>query len=165
MSPVNPKTSMNITQTIVRLFLLICFAAGMFALPAAVAADANPAIPAIIQNGFKSWAVRDASYAFDVWKKGGLLETDVKPAQLARYFGQVDNIVGKYKSYETVETKTISASSRIIYLSINFEQAAVYARFLVYRKDSGWVIQNMDFSPKPEAIMPWLAFAGENYGQ
>src|SRR5580700_5480598 len=149
---------MKITPRIIWLCSLIALVC--FALPVSVAAADNTPIPSIIQNGFKSWAARDASYAFDVWKKGGLLETDVKPAQLARYFGQVDNIVGKYKSYETVETKTISASSRIIYLSINFEQAAVYARFLVYQKDSGWVIQNMDFSPKPEAIMPWLAFAG-----
>jgi hypothetical protein len=48
---------------------------------------------------------------------------------------------------------------------VNFEQAAVYGRFLLYRADKGWVVQNMDFSPKPEAIMPWLAFEGGTYGE
>jgi len=156
---------MKITLGKVRACLLITFACGCFAFTASNAAAADTSIPGIIQDGFKSWAAKDASYAFDVWKKGGLLETDAKPAQLARYFGQMDRLLGNYKSYEPIQSKPITESSRIIYLSVNFERAAAYARFLVYRTDKGWVIQNMDFSAKPEAIMPWLAFAGEDSGQ
>lgn len=158
---------MKATHGFIRFWFSLCIilSAGLLAPPATNAADANQKIPGIIQDGFKSWAGRDASYAMDVWKKGGLLENDSKPAALARYFNQMDRALGKYKSYDAIDSKPVSQSSKIIYLSVNFEQAAVYARFLVYRTDNGWVVQNMDFSAKPEAIMPWLAFAGENYGQ
>lgn len=158
--------NMNTLPKIIRSRLVLSLACVLFALPRAIAADAGGPIPAVIQAGFKYWAAKnDASYAFDIWKKGGLLDTDAKPAELARYFGRIDHTVGNYKSFETIQSKPIGDSSRIIYLSINFEHAAVYGRFLVYRTDKDWVVQNMDFSPKPEAIMPWLAFTGENYEQ
>jgi hypothetical protein len=48
---------------------------------------------------------------------------------------------------------------------MNFERSAIYARFMLYRNDKAWVLQNMDFNPRPEAIMPWLAFEGTNYSE
>ena len=48
----------------------------------------------------------------------------------------------------------------IFYLSMIFDCGVVYASFLVYRAEKDWVVQNMDFNTKPEAIMPWLAFEG-----
>jgi hypothetical protein len=59
------------------------------------------------------------------------------------------------------QTKGVSRNSEVIYLSINFEQGLVYARFLVYKTEKDWVVQNMDFSDRPEALMPWLAFEGQ----
>ena len=158
---------MNITKTFLRVALILGIVCGGFALPVARAADSDASIPTIIQNGFKSWAAKDASYAFDIWKMGGLLENDSKPAKLAGYFARMDRTLGKCISCELIESKRIGDSSRTVYMSINFEHAAVYARFLMYRptKDKDLVVQDMDFSPKPEAIMPWLSFAGQDYGQ
>jgi hypothetical protein len=131
----------------------------------AVAADASPAIPPVIEAGFAAWGkVSDPNVAFSFWKKGGLMENDAKVAALANYFRRIERAVGNYKSYEPVESKQISRNSRITYLAINFERGAVYARFLIYRTDNNWVVQNMDFSTQPEALMPWLAFAGGDYG-
>jgi hypothetical protein len=45
--------------------------------------------------------------------------------------------------------------------AINFERGAVYARFVVYHAERDWVVQNMDFSTRPESILPWLSFAGD----
>lgn len=123
-------------------------------------------VPVIIENGFKAWAKnRNASWAFDVWKIGGLMERDNKPSALSRYFSQMDQVLGNYESYEVVETKHISKNSEVIYLSFNFAHAAMFGRLMLYQTDSDWVVQSMDFSPKPEAMMPWLMFAGENYAQ
>ena len=66
--------------------------------------------------------------------------------------------LGNYKSYELIETKGIGQTSRTVYLSMIFERGIVYARFLVCRADKDWVVQDMDFNTKPEAIMPWLTF-------
>jgi hypothetical protein len=130
------------------------------------AADDVLPVPPVIQDGFQVWTKKqNSSYAFDIWKKAGLLDEDKKPSVLSGYFSRIDQTVGNYKSYEVVESKRINESSEIFYLAINFEHAVVYARFLVYRADKAWVVQNMDFSLRPETLMPWLAFAGENYSQ
>ena len=130
---------------------------------AAPEAPASMETPAIVRDGFMTWAKKGSTYAFDVWQKGGLLEDDRKPQALFNYFRRMDRALGNYKSYEVIDSKAIGPNSSIIYISMNFERAAVYGRFLVYRTEKAWVIQNMDFSPKPEAIMPWLAFNEGNY--
>ena len=95
--------------------------------------------------------------ALDAWQKGGLIEGDRKVLVEANYFKRINPAIGGFKSYELVEVQKIAQSSQIIYLTINFERAAVYARFLLYRTDQDWVVQNMDFNAKPEAIIPWTA--------
>jgi hypothetical protein len=130
----------------------------------AAAADVEVPVPKVIQDGFSTWAKKQMpSYAFDVWKKGGLLEDDRKPDTLATYFNRIDRTVGSYKSYEVIQLKRVSDNSAVFYIAMRFEHAAVYARFLVYRTDKEWVVQNMDFSVRPELVMPWLAFTGETY--
>jgi hypothetical protein len=139
--------------------LLACF-------PARAAGGAPGQVPAIIQKGFDAWAKnRNASWAFDAWKIGSLMERDSKPVTLSRYFSQIDETLGGYQSFEVVDTKRISQNSEVIYLSVNFAHAAMFGRFLMYQTDKDWVVQNMDFSPKPEAMMPWLAFEGGTYPQ
>jgi hypothetical protein len=133
---------------------------------ARAAGGAPGQVPAIIQNGFNAWVKnRDVSWAFDVWKIGGLLERDNKPVALSRYFLQLDQTLGHYQSYEVIENKHVSQNSEVIYLSVNFAHAVIFGRFLMYQTDKDWVVQNMDFSAKPEALMPWLAFEGGTYAQ
>src|ERR1700728_2594026 len=75
------------------------------------AAEETVSVPQIIQDGLQVWTKKqNSSYAFDVWKKGGLLEEDRKPDALAAYFSRADRTIGNYKSYEVVDGKTISPS-------------------------------------------------------
>ena len=124
------------------------------------AADANSPLPAVIQAGFDSWVkgggVDGAVY---VWQKGGVLEG--RAAEMSNRLRRASQTLGNYLDSEQLKRDPIGRSSEVIYLSINFQRGAVYARFLMYHTDKGWVVQDMDFSTRPEAIMPWLAFAGE----
>jgi hypothetical protein len=159
---------MKMSKSMFRSALLIvfgccCLLALLYAREAGGAPDP---LPAILQNGFAAWAKnRNSSWAFDAWKIGGLLERDSKPGTLSRFFSQLDQILGNYQSYEVIDTKHIGQNSEVIYLSVNFAHAAMFGRFMLYRADKDWVVQNMDFSPKPEAIMPWLTFEGGTYTQ
>jgi hypothetical protein len=156
---------MKLARVMIGLFLIAGIAGFCLLSPRrSGAADTDLAIPRVIEKGFKVWADKEtSSYAFDVWKKGGLLEDDAKPTTLANYFARLDRTVGNYKSFELIDGKIVNQSSAIFYISVNFQHAAVYARFLVYRTGGDWVVQNMDFSTRPEAVMPWLAFAGVDY--
>jgi hypothetical protein len=157
-------------RTIFKHLVIISIGCFCLFLPA-VAQDASAlapsiTVPSVIERGFQMWAKQaNASYALDIWKKGGLLEDDKKPNSLGNYFSRIDRTLGNYKSYETISAKKINQSSQIIYIAINFERATVYSRFLMYRSDKNWVVQNMDFSTKPEAVMPWLAFEDVNYNE
>jgi hypothetical protein len=157
---------MKINSLVFRSVLVIglaCCSLLLFSHVRAVA-DAPGQVPAILQNGFNAWVKnRDASWAFDAWKIGGLLEQDSKPVTLSRYFVQLDRILGPYQSYEVIDNKRVGQHSQVIYLSVNFAHAVMFGRFLLYQNDKDWVVQNMDFSPKPEAVMPWLAFEGGTY--
>ena len=86
---------------------------------------------------------------------------DSKVAAQANYFQRLSPALGNYRSNELLQTKAIGRSSQVVYMAIHFERGAVYARFLLYRTSKEWVVQNMDFSTRPEALMPWLAFEGE----
>ena len=123
-------------------------------------------VPAVIQNGFKLWSLNHrSSWAFDAWKMGGLMEKDPKTDTLSRYFSRIEQSLGNFKTYEVVDSKRVGLSSGVLYLSINFDRGVMFARFMIYKTDEDWVVQNMDFSPRPEAMMPWLAFEGGTYDQ
>lgn len=89
------------------------------------------------------------------------MEGSNKAATQAGYFRNLSQTLGTYRSHEIIQSKGVSRASQVTYLSINFERGVVYGRFLFYQTEKDWVVQNMDFSDRPEAIMPWLAFEGE----
>jgi hypothetical protein len=126
------------------------------------AADSNPALPPVIQAGFDSWAkgggVEGAIY---LWQKGGLLEGSNRAAEASGRLHRASQNLGSSVGWEQLKMDSIGKSSLVLYLSLNFQRGAVYARFLLYHTDKNWVVQDMDFSTRPETIMPWLSFAGE----
>jgi hypothetical protein len=154
---------MNINKTLVRSTLAAALSGGLILLAThLVRADSGPSTPPVIQAGFAFWGKgAGVDGAVETWLKGGLLEGDSKTAELANYLRRVKRAAGDYKTFELLKTDTIGQSSQVLYLSLKFERGAAYARFLLYRTDKGWVVQNLDFSTRPEALMPWLAFAGE----
>lgn len=121
-------------------------------------AASNQPLPAILESGFASWTKGGGIDAILMgWQRGGLMEGSGKASAQARLFNSLGSALGPYRSHETIQLKQISRASQIIYLSINFDRGVVYGRFLLYRGDKDWVVQNMDFSERPEAVMPWLA--------
>ena len=144
--------------------MLVCLAiAGFgFIAPPVEGAASSQAVPAILEAGFQSWAKGGGVDAIlNNWERGGLMEGRNKAAVQARYFRNLSSTLGNYKSHEFIQAKAVSQASEVIYLSINFERGVVYGRFLMYKTDKDWVVQNMDFSERPVAVMPWLAVQGD----
>jgi hypothetical protein len=125
-------------------------------------ADSNMPVPGLIEAGLELWPKGGGPDAtLGVWQKGGLMEGSSKASREAGYLKSLSRALGNYKSYELIQSKGVSRNSQVIYLSINFERGVVYGRLLLYQTAKDWVVQNMDFSERPEAVMPWLAFEGE----
>ena len=153
------KVIVRTVRSVTAVFIWSCFITGPHL---AMGAGSNLSIPPVIEAGFDSWGKGGGIDAIlSSWQKGGLMEGSNKSATQARYFRNLSPALGNYRTHEYIESKGIGRASQVIYLSINFERGVVYGRFLVYRTEKDWVVQNMDFSDRPEAIMPWLAFNGE----
>ena len=88
------------------------------------------------------------------------MEGDRKVLAEANYFKRLDAAIGGFKGFDLVQTQSISTSSELVYLALYFQRAVVYGRFLLYRTEQDWVVQNMDFNAKPELLIPWLALPG-----
>ena len=156
---------MNYIKVMLRSYLALAVGClCLFCLAQAVEAVPNPSVPLVIQDGFTIWAKGGALFAFEAWQKGGFQDSR-KVASQSSYFRRLDQAIGNYKSYDLVESKGIGPNSQILYFAVNFERGALYARFLVYRTEKAWVVQDMDFSTKPEAVMPWVAFQGVSYAE
>jgi len=125
------------------------------------AATLDSSFPAIIEKGFTEYDRSGAVMAINAWERGGALENDTRASGKLRAFKDATDALGTYRSAEKILTKPIGKNSQIVYAAMNFKRGALYIRFWLYRTDTDWVIQNFTFSPRPEAIMPWLAVEGE----
>src|SRR3974390_1048028 len=154
-----------ITADILRMKIrygLVVWAAVWILAPVAFVAAATSSVPSVIQAGFAVWAKGGGVDAIlDSWQRGGAMEGNGKDTLQADYFKRMRRTVVNFKSFELLRSDEVGRRAEIIYLAINFERGAIYARFVLYNTEKDWVVQNMDFSSKPENIMPWLAFTAE----
>lgn len=125
-------------------------------------AETDPAFPTVLESGFSLWQKGGGiDGVLGVWQKGGLLDGDRKVAVQANYLRGVSQVLGNYRSHERLQVQGLGLNTKILYFAIQFERGAVYSRALLYKTEKDWVVQNIDFSTRPEALMPWLAFEGE----
>ena len=116
----------------------------------------DSSVPPIVKRGFTLYQSGGVQPAFDAWRHGGILEDDDKSKVAEREFRTMVRPMGNYRSFEVIEIKEITRSSRMVYVSIEFDRGAIYGGFLVYKTDQDWVVQNMEFNIKPELILPGL---------
>jgi hypothetical protein len=153
-SVTNEKDNVNTIRY--SLALGLAYAYQLLAFPTATAGPST-STPAIIQSGISLWPDGGASMAINTWQKGGLLEGDRKVLAEINYFKRLDPVLGGFKSFELLQSQPVSQASQVMYFAINFQRGVVYARFLLYRPEQDWVVQNMDFNVRPEVIIPWMA--------
>lgn len=113
-------------------------------------------LPAIVKAGLAVFASGGAEPAMSVWRKGGPAAGERVLAEQLEDLIDLVKPLGNYRSYEVIDTKEITRSVKLIYLAMNFERGAAYARFQVYHANKDWIVQHVDFDAKPWALMPWL---------
>jgi hypothetical protein len=110
-------------------------------------------IPKIVQFGLETYKSEGPEAAVKAWLKGGPIEGNRDAANILR---QAQGAYGSYRGYEVIHMQDISASVRVVYLTLNFERGPVFSRFIVYRSDQGAMITALNVSVKPEDIVPTL---------
>jgi hypothetical protein len=143
----------NSTRRVAFTFAVVCGCL-LTLVAAAVAADPEWP-PQVVLAGFDAYNVEGAEAAVKAWLKDGPHEGSKEAMGQANIFRQIESLYGKYKGHETLHTKNIGSSTKVVYEAINFERGAAFARFLLYKvPDKGWATSNMIFNTAPQAVLP-----------
>ena len=116
-------------------------------------------LPAIIADGLNAYKQSGPEAAIKVWIKGSPMEKKDKTGAISGYaksFEDIEKYYGPFRSHHLIETKEITPLSRLVTLGMNFEQGPLFARFMIYKGEKGWLIVTLDFNTSPEAILPGL---------
>ena len=117
-------------------------------------AQADQDIPDVVLAGLNEYKANGPEAAIKAWIKGSAYETSVEALSQANLFRQVETMYGKFQGYQLIKNKEITKSSKVIYITMDFERGPVFASFLVFQGKEKRVIASFNFNTKPEAILP-----------
>ena len=121
------------------------------------AGAAEETLPSVILDGLIAYKKSGPEAAIKAWIKGGPMEKKEKESlQYGASFEAIEEYYGSYRAHHMISTKEITPVSRFIILSMDFERGPVFARFLAYKGEKGWLLVSFDFNTKAEVIMPAL---------
>lgn len=141
--------------------LLFCFCAlvlGQFSL-CAQTADPNQkqigeSLPPIILSGLQAYKDKGPDDAVKAWIKDSPLDGNKDALTQANNLRQVQDYYGSYRGYEVIGSKELTTKTRIIYMVLDYDKGPLFARFVVYRSEQGWILTNFNFNTKEEAVLP-----------
>ncbi len=112
-------------------------------------------LPPIILSGLQAYKEKGPDEAIKAWIKDSPIDGSKEALGQANNLRMIENFYGSYSGYEVVSTRAISPRTQMFFLVLNFEKGPLFARFLVYRSESGWIVTSLDFNTKSELIPSW----------
>jgi hypothetical protein len=111
-------------------------------------------VPKFIQAGMDAYKAEGPEAAIKAWIKGSALEGSRDALTQANGLRQIGDYYGNYKAFEVSSSRTISPSTRIFYLTLEFEKGPAFAKFVIYKATEDWILVSFNFNTKPELILP-----------
>jgi hypothetical protein len=139
-------------------FLLCSFALifGQFAsggtLPDSNQKKAVGDIPPFIVAGMEAYKAKGADEAVKTWIKGSPIEGSKDALSQANALRQVQDFYGAYQSFDVIGTRDLSTKTRILYLILDYDNGPLFAKFVVYHTEKGWILTSFNFNTKDETI-------------
>ena len=137
----------NNSRNIIVALIVVC-------LLAPIAALAETDLPNIVLTGLSEYKAKGPEAAVKAWIKGSAFETSLEAQSQANTFRQVETMYGAYSGYQVIKIKEISKTSKMIYLSMDYEKGPLFASFLSYKSGDKWLLSSFTFNMKPEVILP-----------
>ncbi len=138
----------NLRYVIVAL-IVVCLC-----LLAPISALAENDLPNIVVTGLNDYKTKGPEAAVKAWIKGSAFETSLEALSQANTFKQVETMYGAYTGYQVIKVKGITRTSKIVYLSMDYEKGPLFASFLTYKSGDKWFLASFTFNMKPEVILP-----------
>jgi len=116
--------------------------------------ESGPPVPKVLEAGFDAYRAGGPDEALRVWLRNSPLEgtPEIGKADQALHAAQAQ--FGQWRSFDIVSDHTISASTRVIYMTLDYDKGPLYAKFILYRTDPGYIVTSLLFSPNDTDVLP-----------
>jgi hypothetical protein len=114
----------------------------------------NEAVPGFIVGGLKAYKNSGPDAAIQTWLKGSPIEGNQDAQAQLDFLHQIQDSYGPYQSFEVISARDLGPRTRILYMVMEFEKGPLFAKFVVYRSEQGWLLANFTCNTHDEAIFP-----------
>jgi hypothetical protein len=116
--------------------------------------DAATPLPKVLVAGFDAYRAGGPDEALRVWLRNSPLEGTPDIGTQAKILRAAQVEFGQWRSFDVVNIHQVSPSTRIIYMTLDFDKGPLFAKFVVYRTEPGWIVTNLLFSPNDAEVLP-----------
>lgn len=113
-------------------------------------------LPPVILSGLQAYKDKGPEEAVRIWIKDSPIDGSKAALSQANNLRQVQDFYGAYQFFEVIRAYEIGRRTRIFYLTLDFENGPLFAKFVVYQANHRWVLTSFDFNTKEEMILPPL---------
>lgn len=111
-------------------------------------------VPEILIAGLDAYRTGGMGQAMRAWLRNSALEGSKQAIAAGTVLHQAQEIYGNYRGFEPITIRDVTASTRIVYLALDYDRGPVFAKFVTYRTDQGWVMIGLLCSTDDTAVLP-----------
>jgi hypothetical protein len=101
----------------------------------------SESVPPVILEGLDALRQFGPDEAAKAWSKGSSWEGSTDRT-LAGSLRSNQEFLGTYRSFEILSVRPLSATTRVVYLTLNYDKEPRFAKFLVYNTAHSWILLN-----------------------
>ena len=125
------------------------------------AAAAEPSAPGPATAGLQAYKADGAEAAVKAWLKGSPLEGGHEATALITSLRGIEDLIGKYQDYFVARTVAFTPNCQLSYIQMNYTKGPLFAKFLVFKTGSGWIVETVRFHTDPEQVWPSRLLSAE----
>ncbi len=113
-----------------------------------------PSLPGLVAAGLDAYHSAGPDQAMRVWLRNSPLDGSSEAATQAHQLYAAQHLYGNYRGFEPIGIKGFSPGTRAVYLVLDYDSGPLFARFLLYRSGTGWIVTSLAFSTDPDQVLP-----------
>lgn len=115
--------------------------------------DVDP-LPPVLATGFHAYRMGGPDEALRAWLRGSPLEGSHDAAMQEASLHAAQANLGPFRGFDVAATREVSASTRILYFTLDYEKGPIFAKFVLYRTDADWIVTNLLFDANDANVLP-----------
>ena len=110
------------------------------------------AVPKVVRDGMNQFK-NGAPAGLRALLKGGAAPDEADHPAATAVLATAEKTYGAYEGFDVIEVDDLSPRSRIVYLAMNYGKGAVFAKLVLYRCRTGWVVSRVQAGADPDQVL------------